>query len=197
MPGATKPNAVFLNVPFDPAYEKQFLALIAAVIALGRTPRCVLEVAETGTGRLSRIIHHMQRCEVSIHDLSRVGTPARFNMPFELGMACALAQLTKRHSYLLFERQRYRLQRTLSDLNGRDPYIHGGTIRGTIQCVLDALRAQSRGPDSREVFQLYRTLKVAADKLVGKNGSVFTRSHFLDLVAVGIERAAQTGVLAA
>ena len=38
------PRDVFLNVPFDKAYERQFVALIAALVAIGRTPRCVLEL---------------------------------------------------------------------------------------------------------------------------------------------------------
>jgi len=38
------PRDVYLNVPFDKAYERQFVALIAALVAIGRTPRCVLEL---------------------------------------------------------------------------------------------------------------------------------------------------------
>jgi hypothetical protein len=37
---------VFLNVPFDAKYEKQFVALIASLISLGRIPRTVLELLE-------------------------------------------------------------------------------------------------------------------------------------------------------
>src|SRR5437016_5813575 len=87
------PRDVFLNVPFDKAYERQFVALIAAIVAIGRTPRCVLELPELGRGRLNRLFQHLRQCGVSVHDLSRVGTPVRFNMPFELGMACAISEL--------------------------------------------------------------------------------------------------------
>jgi hypothetical protein len=193
---AADPNAVFLNVPFDAGYERQFIALIAALVAIGRTPRCVLEVAETGTGRLRRIIDRMSSCGVSLHDLSRVGTPARFNMPFELGLACALAELERHHAFVLLERTPFRLQRTLSDVNGRDPFIHGGTIRGTIAATLDALRSTTRGPNATDVFNLYRSLTVIAGELKGTR-TLFTRSTYLDLVAAAVDRAQRSGLIAA
>ena len=82
--GLAEKRSVFLNVPFDGSYERIFVALISSLIALGRNPRCVLEIPETGQGRLVRILQLIRACPVSIHDLSRVGLPVRFNMPFEL-----------------------------------------------------------------------------------------------------------------
>ena len=189
-------SSVFVNAPFDTAYEPQFIALLAAVIAIGRTPRCVLEVAERGTGRLRRLLKLIGKCDSSIHDLSRVGIPVRFNMPFELGLACAVTNMNKRHAFVLLEKKQYRLQITLSDVNGLDPYIHNGSVRGTIECVLDALRPRTGAPSPEEVYRLYRSMAVAASRLT-RNGraTLFTRSRFLDLVAFGITRAAQAGLI--
>lgn len=150
----------FVNAPFDSPYERQFVAVVASIIAIGRTPRCVLEVAESGTGRLRRLLGLIDDCDVSIHDLSRVGIPARFNMPFELGLACAVANLGQRrprHAFVLLERRRYRLQRTLSDLNGFDPYIHNGTVAGTIESIMDALQPTSGAPSAQTVSRFDRT----------------------------------------
>ena len=190
-------TAVFVNVPFDSKYEKQFIALIAAIIALGRKPHSVLEISEDGKGRLTRLFKIIRTCEVSFHDLSRVGVPARFNMPFELGLACAIAQLEPPHRYYLAERQNYRIQRTLSDLNGRDPYVHGGTVRGSIRCVLNALRSSNGRAGVDEVFRLYRTLAVVASALKRsyRENTIFTRAIFIDLVAAGISRAQQVGLI--
>jgi hypothetical protein len=190
-------SAVFLNVPFDPSYERLFIALVAALIAVRRKPRCVLEIPEQGEGRLKRLMEVMAGCAVSIHDLSRVGTPARFNMPFELGLAYAIAELRPTHSFILLERKPFRLQTTLSDLNGRDPYIHGGNVTGVITCVLSALRFQT-GPDFVRVRQLDRTLSTVADRLKkqARSADIFKRSLFADLVEAGLERAAQAGLLA-
>jgi len=77
--GETDSQAVFLNVSFDRSYERLFVAQISILVSLGRIPRCVLEIPEEGQGRLHRILGLLQQCPVSIHDLSRVGLPARFS----------------------------------------------------------------------------------------------------------------------
>ena len=105
-------RSVFLNVPFDAGYEGNFVALIASIIAVGRVPRCVLELPELGGGRLSRLFELLEQCRVSIHDLSRVNMPVRFNMPFELGLACALARYRKPHDYILMEKKPIRFRKT-------------------------------------------------------------------------------------
>jgi hypothetical protein len=117
---AARPDeqAVFLTVPFDRGYERIFVALVAALVALGRKPRCVLELPALGRGRLSLIQEHMEGCRVSIHDMSRVGAPARFNMPFELGLACALAEYRGCHDLVILDRVPHRINVTLSDLRG-------------------------------------------------------------------------------
>ncbi|HUF60555.1 MAG TPA: hypothetical protein VMN36_00640 [Verrucomicrobiales bacterium] len=192
MPASVRdPNAVFLNVPFDNQYEKQFIELIAATIAVGRTPRCVLEIAETGIGRLTRLLEIISASQVSVHDLSRVGVPARFNMPFELGLACAVGHFEPPHAFILIERVQYRVQRTLSDLNGRDPYIHGGSIRGSINCIVDALRPSGGRVRVEDVVPLYRTLAEVGKYLKRQSHprTLFSRANFIDLVAAGVERA--------
>jgi hypothetical protein len=193
------PREVFLNVPFDKAYERQFVALVAAIVAIGRTPRCVLELPELGRGRLSRLLQHLAQCGVSIHDLSRVGIPVRFNMPFELGLACALSELEGQHQYVLLERQPYRLDRTLSDLKGRDPYIHKGGIRLTIVSVLDVLQSPTQDTDPGEVFRLYSNLWRTANGLKRRYraDSVFTRPLFQRVVAAASKLAADAGLLRA
>ena len=192
-------DAVFLNVPFDAGYERQFHALISAIVALGRIPRCVLEIPEGGQGRLARIAAHISKCAVSVHDLSRVGLPVRFNMPFELGLACSLAQRNRRHSFVLLEKKPHRLARTLSDMGGIDPLIHRGTVRGTITCILDVLRSPIDHPDPREVLALYNGLRVVSGQLKTDYGvpTVYGRAIFLDLVAAATTLATDLGLLAA
>jgi hypothetical protein len=106
-------------------------------------PHCVLEIPPSPQ-RLERILDLVRRCPVSIHDLSRVqtspsntGRVPRFNMPFELGLACALRASGRR--VFVMEEVPYRLQATLSDMNGHDPVIHGGRPDGVLRCVLDCL----------------------------------------------------------
>lgn len=87
---------------------------------------------------------------------------------------------------------------TLSDMNGWDPMVHGGTVRGVIDSILDALQPTTGAPSPQAVFRLYRTMFVVAQDLTGfgRRGDIFTRSRFLKLVAVGLERATQDGLIA-
>ncbi|HEY2409176.1 MAG TPA: hypothetical protein VGI10_24395 [Polyangiaceae bacterium] len=183
-------ESVFLNVPFDAAYERQF-------VALGRTPRCVLEIPDSGVGRLSRILSMIESCGASMHDLCRQGQPARFNMPFELGLACAFAAKDKRYSFFVLDRKAYRLDIALSDLKGRDHLIHGGTVRGTIARVCDVLRTPGRGPQPDQIFRVHRELLIVANELKKAHAqkTIYQRAAYLELVAAASKLCVAHGIL--
>jgi len=193
--GANK--SVFFNVPFDLSYEPLFVALIAAVVVLGRTPRCVLEIPETGQGRLSRILVLLRSCATSIHDLSRVGSPVRFNMPFELGIAFALSRLQARHKFIMLEAKRHRLQRTLSDMNGIDPLIHSGKAGHTISCVLSHLGKTRGNPPVQQVQRLYQVLwkVVPSFKSTHARTNIYSRGIFGELVDGATRLAEKDGLI--
>ncbi len=160
---------VFLNVPFDAEYAPLFLALIAGLTALGRTPHCVLEVPGGSRNRLERIFSLMESCDASIHDLSRITLSSpqdvpRFNMPFELGMAYALARKSP-HDFFVLEEKPFRLQVSLSDLNGHDPHIHDCTPNGILRCLLDCLGTPSGAPSMADLEELTRQLAESASKI--------------------------------
>lgn len=165
---AVSERNVFLNVPFDPRYQPLFTAIIAGLTALGRNPRCVLEVPSAGENRLDRIYSLIASCESSIHDLSWVSLSGRFrlprfNMPFELGIAFALSR-QRSHKFFVLERQAYRLQVSLSDLNGLDPHVHGGTQAGVLRCLLDCFGTPAGAPP----FPLLQTLAARLSRVVSK-----------------------------
>ena len=191
-------RSVFLNIPFDVSYEPLFIALISALVAIGRTPRCVLEVPEQGDGRLRRIFDLIRRCPVSVHDLSRVGLPVRFNMPFELGIAFALRRID-RHQFILLEAKRHRLQKTLSDLNGIDPGIHGGTVIGMVSCVLSGLAKPTRNPDPHQIERIRRQLWKTVPVLKRRHHrtTIYSRAVFGDLVGGATFLARKEGLIAA
>jgi hypothetical protein len=151
-------QSVFLNVPFDREYSPLFVTLIAAVTGLGRKPRCVLEIPAAGRDRLDRIFELLCACGSSLHDLSRVSLSGplqvpRFNMPFELGIAYCLRKHTG-HRFFVMEERAYRLQASLSDLNGLDPHIHEGTQEGILGCLLDCFGTLGRTPAMKELKSL-------------------------------------------
>jgi hypothetical protein len=169
------PRSVFLNVPFDTDYSPLFLALIAGLAGLGRVPHCVLEVVSGRRSRLDRIFGLIASCGASIHDLSRVTLSGdfevpRFNMPFELGMTYALSQM-RSHDFFVFEEKAFRLQASLSDLNGHDPHIHDGTTTGVLRCVLDCFGTPSAKPSISVLEAMTRRLTQTARTLQRQQGA--------------------------
>lgn len=194
------PTAVFLNVPFDDHYEPLFIALIAALTSIGRKPWCVLELPERGQGRLIRILDHIKACQVSLHDLSRVSSPPRFNMPFELGLAYAQKRYlrsARKHSIVLLESVRHRLTRTLSDMAGFDPAIHSNSPRRAISCVLDSLGTGATDPAVPDVYRMWKQLMKAARQLKTTAGQddIYSRSLFRKLVAASTELSVRYGFI--
>jgi hypothetical protein len=190
-------QSVFINVPFDSRYERLFVALIASLISIGRVPRCVLEISEQGQGRLRRIYEVLRKCRISIHDLCRVGTPVRFNMPFELGLAWSLASYFGNHSFFIFEKKELRLLVTLSDLRGIEPYIHKGSMRGVVNSVLDALASVQNNPDTSQVWRFSIDLwhVACALKHRERRTDIFNRTLFRRLVSAGVELAVKRGFI--
>ena len=187
---------VFLNVPYDAGYEQKFLALIAALISIGRIPRCAVEEPVLGRSRMVRIFKLIRSCEVSIHDLCRVTLPPRFNIPFELGVAFALWRL-HRHKFIVLESKRYRMDINLSDLKGVDPIIHGNIPRRVVSCVLSELGSTAGAPDMEKVMEVFEHLRQLAPKLVKghRRSSVFYRPVFNALVTAATQQAVAKGLI--
>ena len=185
------PAQVFLNVPYSPSYERTLLARTAALVAVGRVPRLTFQLPDGGQGRLQRIFELLRSCRVSIHDLSAVGLPVRFNMPFELGLACALKEQTARHDFMVLDRRAHRLDRHLSDLKGVDAKIHHGTVRGAICAILESLDKPAGNPTAAAVVKLYRRMRRFVPLLKKRHGNrgLFSARVYGELVALGFETA--------
>jgi hypothetical protein len=187
-----RPLKVFLNVPYDEKYEPLFLAFISGLCRFGLTPRATIEIPGSQR-RLSRIIKLIDECAYSFHDLSRVtldGIPPRtprFNMPFELGLAVAKAEaMRSHHRWFLFESKPHRLNKSLSDLDGTDPYIHANEPVGVLRALMNAL-VQHRDPVTLpELESVYREVRAAASKLKRelRGAPLFEARAFKNLVLI-------------
>jgi hypothetical protein len=172
-----KDISVFLNVPYDAAFENLLLAYIAAISAYGFSPRATLEIP-FGQRRLDRILTLIRQSQYSIHYLSRVQldrkpprTP-RFNMPFELGLTVALERTAHPdHSWIVCETVLRRVNKSLSDLDGTDAYIHGGTIKGVFREMGNAFVGSSRQPTVTEMSQIYRVLRAQFSSVLKRAGA--------------------------
>jgi hypothetical protein len=193
VPKHNRDASAFLNIPYDARYSRLYLAFIAGLSAYGLAPRATVEIPG-GQGRLDRILELIQECRYSFHDLSRVEvnlarprTP-RFNMPFELGLAVASQKLVwKDQMWFVFESRRRRLSKSLSDLNGTDPYIHGGTARGVFRELTNALVRIQHQPSVEEMSEIYRELRKVAPRILREAGadSLFGARVFRNLAVVG------------
>lgn len=182
-------EAVFLNIPYDNAFERLYLAYIVGLSALGLVPRATLGIPG-GKRRLSRILELFGNCQYSIHDLSRVqldrtapSTP-RFNMPFELGLAVAWSELNpRRHTWFVCETRECRALKSLSDLNGTDIQIHNGTVEGVMRELCNCFVAVGRQPDVPQMMSVYRALRRRLDQLKTLAGarSLYEARIFRDL----------------
>ncbi len=192
-------DSVFLNVPYDAEFARLFLGYIAGVSAFGMLPRTTLEIPG-GERRLDRILSLIGECRYSVHDLSRVQldrraprTP-RFNMPFELGLSVAQARWSsQQHTFFVFETKRHRLSKSLSDLDGTDPYIHGGILNGLFAQMGNAFVRSKRQPTVTQMFGIYRNLRASIPRILATAGaeSVFGARVFRDLSSLAIALANQ------
>src|SRR5438270_5006301 len=144
------------------------------------TPRVALEIAGNRR-RLDRIFDLLRSCRFSIHDLSKVQLDRkkpcapRFNMPFELGLAVAWGKMKGAHTSFVMESMDCRLEKSLSDLNGIDPYIHGGTVDGVFREMCKAFARRNRQPTSQQMQEIYQIVRERMPMILRQSG---TRSLF-------------------
>ncbi len=181
-------QGVFLNIPYDDEFRSLYVAYIVGLTNLGLVPHIASEIPG-GARRLDRVLALIKSCRYSIHDLSRVelsaspqGTP-RFNMPLDLGMTIAWADLyPKRHTFFVFESEPYRIQRSTSDLNGTDAGIHQGTPGG----VLSELRSafwRADAPTVPKMLEVHLFVESSLDAILTRNAaeSAYAPSVFLEI----------------
>jgi hypothetical protein len=183
------PQAVFLNVPYDPQFGDLYLAYIVGLTQLGFEINVTLAVPNQG--RLDRIITLIEESDVSIHDLSRIeatsGIP-RFNMPLELGLALYRSHVTRgRHRVFVFEKKPYRIQQSTSDINGIDAQIHNDKPRG-VMAGLRNIFCQTDETTVPEMLASYRAVKMKLPQLRRNAGtkSLFEASVFKDLIVAAL-----------
>ena len=183
------PQAVFLNVPYDPQFEDLYLAYIVGLTQLGLRINATLAVPNQG--RLDRIINLIEESDFSIHDLSRIETTSgipRFNMPLELGLALYRSHITKgRHRIFVFEKEPYRVQQSTSDVSGIDAQIHNGKPKG-VMAGLRNIFCQADETTVPEMLESYRAVKLKLPELRRNAGgkSLFEASVFQDLIVAAL-----------
>lgn len=183
-------ESVFLNIPYDGAFEDLYLAYIVGLTQLGLRINATLAVPNQD--RLRTIIKLIEESDFSLHDLSRIeasrGVP-RFNMPLELGLALYRSHVTNgKHRVFIFESKRYRAQRTTSDVNGIDPQIHNGTPKELMSGLRNIFRQSGDVTTVPEMLTSYRAVKQKLPQLRRNSGgkSLLSAAVFQDLTLAAL-----------
>jgi hypothetical protein len=168
---------VFINCPFDLDYRPFFRAIVFVVIRSGFRARCALETDDATENRCDKICKIISECRYGIHDISRTELdPAsklpRFNMPLELGIFLGAKRFgTSTHKpkrCIVFDREKYRYQKYISDIAGHDIHSHESSLDVLIEKVTTWLRDQSRNPKipgSRKMLEEFATFQDEMDKI--------------------------------
>jgi hypothetical protein len=135
-------SKVFVNCPFDAAFEPLFHAILFTIHDCGFRATYAVEDAGGREQRLSKIVRLIDESRYSIHDLSRVQLDKtnklpRFNMPFECGLAWGAMNYGggKGRDALVMTGDVHQDKKSISDLAGIDPGYHGNDCRRVIESV--------------------------------------------------------------
>ena len=108
-------------------------------------------------------------------------------MPFELGLAIGYENAANAgQAWCVCESEPYRIQKSLSDLNGVDVYIHDGTIAGVFRAMSSAFIRSTRQPTVPQMKQIYRILRAELKDTLRKSGSTspYNARVFRDLSVI-------------
>lgn len=144
LPPVDVKKSVFINCPYDSEYEIFSDAIFFTIVACGFIPRSAKESGKDTVSRMERIVHALYTSNYSIHDLSRYcgsgeDQLARFNMPFELGLASSKRILGKKnplHDYLILVPEGAPYSQFISNLAGYDIPAYGNSVDAMIRRVL-------------------------------------------------------------
>jgi hypothetical protein len=165
--GSRYSDNVFVNCPFDDAYQSIFRAIVFAVFDCGFVARCALEIDDSSQVRIEKIAGIIAESKFGIHDISRTepdrktGLP-RFNMPLELGMFLGAKRYgrdrQRSKACLILDREPYRYHAFISDIAGQDLRAHRNEPGEAIKLVRNWLSDSSRRetiPGGKEIGRRY------------------------------------------
>jgi hypothetical protein len=113
-------------------------------------------------------------------------------MPFELGPSVAWERFgTKEHTWFVFEQKAHRLSKSLSDLNGTDAYIHGGSMDGVFREICNAFVRPGRQPSVQQMRNIYRDVAKGLPEILRNTGakSMYNARAFREMCVIAAARA--------
>lgn len=83
------------------------------------------------------------------------------------------------------------MNKSLSDVDGTDPKIHGGTIRGVMSGLCNIFRRPGRQPTVPQMMRIYKGLRKNQAAILKEAGSktLYTKRVFTDLCVMASSEA--------
>lgn len=147
---------VFINCPFDEAYEPLIRAAVFAVYSCGFAPQCAKGESNQNL-RFQRILAMIGECRYGIHDLSRIEPNAlpRNNMPLELGVFIGCQQFGSSYDYekeyLILDSDEHRYTQHTSDVRADDAQYHNNDPNEMITRVRNWLASRPHRDRSHNI----------------------------------------------
>lgn len=173
MAGKQDPHQVFINCPFDEEYRPLFQCLIFTLLFLKLKP--VFSVTTSSDQiRIHGIMNLIEKSRFGIHDISRnqassIGEYARFNLPFELGLAIGCKRFGgRKHQHkrlLILDRDTHSYDQYIGDISGQDIEAHYNETETLIQRVRDWLD------------RIYPNRQIANSTIIWNSYNQFTESE--------------------
>jgi len=118
-------------------------------------------------------------------------------MPFELGLAVAFMHGRGNYDWYVFEEKQRRLNKSLSDLDGTEVYVHGGRPAGVLRGLLNALIRRRQNPTFAELKRAFAILKKSSLEIKRELGtnSLYGSRAFKELCIAAV-RSAQKAMAA-
>lgn len=92
-------------------------------------------------------------------------------MPFELGLAVSQDIRSRRQTWHVCEAVQYRVNKSLSDLEGSDIRIDGGTVRGVFAALNEVFARRDRQPSVQQMYRIYLVLRRNLPRIMRQAGS--------------------------
>ncbi len=194
---------VFINCPFDNLYFTLLKPLLFTLIYIELYPQ-ISETSDSGEVRLHKIKDLMSNSKFSIHDLSRMDSIKkndlpRFNMPFECGIDFGIKlsnpQLFRDKKFLILEKEQYRYQKVISDISGNDIKSHKNDPEQIIKVVRDWFKPTMNNiPMYKEIWLAYNEFDFDYEEILTDSGydpkdiNSITFSDILENMNIWIEK---------
>jgi len=156
---------IFINCPFDEAYQEMFDAMLFTVFECGFTPVSAKDIKDSSQNRLEKIFNMIEECQYSINDISRVELNneklPRFNMPLELGIFLGAKRYGKEHKNkkaLIVDSEKFRYPKFISDISGQDIEEHKNDSIILIKVIRNWIKSQINYsiPGAKEIQKQYK-----------------------------------------